>query len=120
MADLAHEISRPLTAAGPPAPSAQVPRSIIPLAGIPVVAVVLVLLILAIASDKLWPVEFFHVAAGGTWTAIDLFIGLLLGPIMASMSLGARGELVRRLMPKLALIIPTLVVCTLAAGWQLG
>src|SRR5690349_16995181 len=116
MADVAHEISTPLPVAGPPpATSAQVPRSIIPLAGIPVVAVVLILLIAAIASDKLWPIMFFHVAAGGTWTAIDLFIGLLLGPIMGSMSPSARGELVRRLMPKLALIVPTLVICTLAA-----
>jgi hypothetical protein len=36
------------------------------------------------------------------------------------MSPAARGELVRRLMPKLALIVPTLVICTLTAGWQLG
>ncbi len=36
------------------------------------------------------------------------------------MSIPARIELTTRLMPKIALIMPTIVTVTLAAGWQLG
>ena len=78
------------------------------------------LLIAAIASNKLWPLEFFHVAGGAAWTIIDLFLGLVLGPIMGKMSVPARVEFTTKLMPKMVLIMPTVVTATLAAGWQLS
>jgi hypothetical protein len=84
------------------------------------VAVVAVLLIVAIESNKLWPLTFFHVAGGAAWTIIDLFLGLVLGPIIGRMSIPARVEFTTRLMPKMVLIMPTVVTATLAAGWQLG
>jgi hypothetical protein len=80
----------------------------------------MVLLIIAIAVNKLWPLEFLHVAGGAAWTIIDLFLGLVLGPIMGKMSIPARVEFTTRLMPKMLLIMPTVVTLTLAAGWQLG
>ncbi len=52
--------------------------------------------------------------------ALDLFLGFVLGPILGRLSIPARSELTTRLMPKMVLIMPTLVVCTLAAGWQLA
>jgi hypothetical protein len=63
---------------------------------------------------------FLHVAGGAAWTIIDLFLGLVLGPIMGRMSIPARVEFTTRLMPKMLLIMPTVVTLTLAAGWQLG
>jgi len=102
--------------APPPRPDFQ----IVPLRGLPVVGVVLAALVVAIAANELWPLEFFHVAAGGLWTAFDLFLGFVLGPIMGRLAIPARVELTTRLMPKLLLIMPTLVTCTLASGWQLG
>jgi hypothetical protein len=104
------------TADAPPRPDFQ----IVPLKGLPIVGVVLIGLIAAIASNKLWALEFFHVAAGALWTGIDLFLGLVLGPILGRLSIPARVELTTRLMPKVLLIMPTLVTATLAAGWQLG
>jgi hypothetical protein len=79
-----------------------------------------VLVIAAIASNKLWPLDFFHVAGGAAWTIIDLFLGLVLGPIMGKMSIPARIEFTTKLMPKMVLIMPVVVTATLAAGWQLG
>ena len=76
--------------------------------------------VVAIAVDKLWPLEFLHVVFGAAWTVIDLFLGLVLGPILGSLSIPARVELTKKLMPKMALLMPTLVTVTLAAGWQLG
>ena len=97
------------------------PRTqIVPLRGLPVVAVVMAGLVATIATNKLWPLEFYHVAGGGMWTALDLFLGLVIGPIMGKMSVQARMEFSARFMPKMLLIMPTLVTMTLASGWQLA
>jgi hypothetical protein len=102
---------------GPPA----VPDfEIVPRRGLIVVAVVFIALIVAIAVNALWPLMFLHVSFGAAWTIIDLFLGLVLGPIMGRLSIPARIEFTTRLMPKMVLIMPTVVTVALAAGWQLG
>jgi hypothetical protein len=106
-------------AARPPA-VARPEFEIVPRKGLVVVAIVAVLVIVAIAVNKLWPLEFLHVAGGAAWTIIDLFLGLVLGPIIGRMSIPARVEFTTRLMPKMLLIMPTVVTMTLAAGWQLS
>ena len=93
---------------------------IVPVRGLPIVAVVLAGLVATIASNKLWPLEFYHVVGGGLWTALDLFLGLVIGPIIAKMPVSARMEFSARFMPKMLLIMPTLVTMTLASGWQLA
>jgi hypothetical protein len=102
------------------APDKTADFEIIPRRGLPLVAVALVATIVAIAANKLWPLEFLHVVFVAAWTVIDLFLGLVLGPILGSLSIPARIEMTKRLMPKMALIMPTVVTVTLAAGWQLG
>src|SRR3972149_11295038 len=87
---------------------------IVPVQGLPVVAVAAGLLIAAIASNRLWALEFFHIVGGGLWTGIDLFVGLIIGPILPRLSLHARSEFVTRFMPKMLLIMPTLVTMNLA------
>jgi hypothetical protein len=107
----------------PPVAADAPPRrdfEIVPLRGLPIVGVVLAGLIAAIAADTLWALEFFHVAAGALWTSFDLFLGFVLGPILGRLAIPARIELTTRLMPKMLLIMPTLVTATLASGWQLG
>jgi hypothetical protein len=105
----------------PPAPPVERPDfQIVPRTGLALSGVVGVLLIAAIASNKLWPLMFFHVAGGAAWTIIDLFLGLILGPIIGKMSIPARVEFTTRLMPKMVVIMPTVVTATLAAGWQLA
>jgi hypothetical protein len=82
--------------------------------------VALALVIVAVAVNKLWPLMFLHVVGGASWTIIDLFLGFVLGPIMGSLPVPARIAFTTRLMPKMVLIMPTVVTVTLAAGWQLG
>jgi hypothetical protein len=60
------------------------------------------------------------VVGGAAWTIIDLFLGFVLGPIMGQLSIPARVEFTTRLMPKMVLIMPTVVTVTLVAGWQLS
>jgi hypothetical protein len=93
---------------------------IIPRKGLIAVAIVLIAVIAAIAANKLWPLAFLHFVGGASWTIIDLFLGFILGPIMGRLSIPARIEFTTRLMPKMAIIMPTIVTATLAAGWQLG
>ncbi|MGI8864225.1 MAG: hypothetical protein ACR2JH_07480 [Solirubrobacteraceae bacterium] len=93
---------------------------VVPRIGLIIAGVAAVLLIIAIAVNKLWPLEFLHVAAGAGWTIIDLFLGLVLGPIMGRMSVPARVEFTTKLMPKMVVIMPVVVTLTLAAGWQLS
>jgi hypothetical protein len=115
-------VSAPGAAVGerPPAAFERPDFQIVPRAGLPIVAVVLALLIAGIAVNELWPLEFLHVVGGAAWTVIDLFLGFVLGPIMGKLSIPARIEFTTRLMPKMVLIMPTVVTVTLAAGWQLS
>jgi len=93
---------------------------IVPLRGLPIVGLVLVGLVVTIATNELWAIDFFHVVGGGIWTALDLFLGFVIGPILGRLSIPARIEFTTRFMPKMVLIMPTLVICTLAGGWQLA
>lgn len=125
-------VGRPL--AGQPGPGVGTPETaaresvvhgvrgfdIVPIRGLPIVAVVVAGLVAAIATNTLWSLDFFHVVAGGLWTGIDLFVGFVVGPILGRLSVPARTEFTTRFMPKMVLIMPTLVICTLTAGWQLA
>jgi len=101
------------------APIAQ-PFEIVPRKALPLVALVLVGVVVAIARDARWGLVFCHVVGGGLWTAIDLFVGFIVGPILRSLSVPARIEFTKRLMPKMLVIMPTIVTMTLAAGFQLA
>jgi hypothetical protein len=110
-------------AATQPAPFGDLPRppaSIVPLWGLWIVGAIIVFEVVAIVGNWLWALDFFHVAGGGLWTGIDLFVGLVIGPIIGRMSPAARVEFSARFMPKMLLIMPTLVTMTLASGWQLA
>jgi len=104
----------------PPVAGARRTISVVPVRGLPIVAVVLVGLVVSIAGNWLWALDFFHVVGGGLWTAIDLFVGLVVGPIIGRMSIPARMEFSSRFMPKMVLLMPTLVTMTLGSGFQLA
>jgi hypothetical protein len=93
---------------------------VVPRAGIPFAAAAVIGLIVAIGTNSHWAIVFFPVGGGGAWTTLDLFLGFVLGPIIGRMSIPARVEFTSRLMPKLVLLIPTLVTMTLASGFQLA
>lgn len=100
---------------GPPLDFEIVPRK-----GLPFVALAIAFVIYAIASDSRWALTFSHVAGGGMWTAVDLYVGLILGPIIGKLSMRARAEFSVKFMPKMLLLMPTVVMMTLAAGFQLA
>ena len=83
-------------------------------------ALAVVFVAVAIGANWQWALMFSHVAGGGLWTGIDLFVGLIVGPIMGRMSIPARAEFSARFMPKMVIIMPTLVMMTLASGFQIA
>jgi hypothetical protein len=93
---------------------------IVPRVGLALAGVVLVALVVVVATNSLWPLVFFHVVFGASWTIIDLFVGLLIGPILGSLSIPARIEFTTRFMPKMVVLMPVVVTATLVAGWQLA
>ncbi len=110
----------PPGAAGPASGVGAPLRRVVPLRGLPVVAAVLVLLVVALVGNWLWALDFAHVTGGALWTSIDLFVGLIIGPILGRLSVPARIEFSKRFMPAMLLIMPTLVTVTLSAGVQLA
>jgi len=101
-------------------PSERPPIQIVPLRALPVVAVILIFVVVSIVANWRWGLIFCHVVGGGMWTAIDLFVGLVIGPILGRLSIPARAEFTARFMPKMVVIMPTVVTMTLATGFQVA
>ena len=106
------------------APVPQVERPalgpVLPVRSFPLVGVVLAGLVVAIAGDWEWALTFYHVVGGALWTSIDLFVGFVIGPILRTLPVPARVEFTKRFMPKMLVLMPTLVTMTLGAGFQLA
>lgn len=96
------------------------PIQVVPVRGLWVVGVAVAFTAAAVAGNWRWALIFCHVVGGGLWTAIDLFVGLILGPIIGRLSMPARIEFTARFMPKMVIIMPTVVMMTLAAGFQVA
>lgn len=109
---------QPEVHAGPP--PAVPDFDIVPRVGLALAGVILVALIVVVATGGLWPLEFMHVVFGAGWTVIDLFVGLIIGPILGTLSIPARIEFTTRFMPKMVVLMPAIVTATLVAGWQLA
>jgi hypothetical protein len=93
---------------------------VVPLRGLPIVALLVVFVALSIGFNWQWGLMFNHVAGGGLWTGIDLFVGLVVGPILGRLSVPSRAEFSARFMPMMVIIMPTVVMMTLATGFQVA
>jgi Domain of unknown function (DUF4149) len=96
------------------------PAPLTPTGLLAIPATALALLLAAIFSNELWPLDFLHVAGGGLWTGIDLFMGFVVGPIMRRLEPPVSGAVMRRLMPTMMVVMPTLALTTMTAGWELA
>jgi hypothetical protein len=92
----------------------------IPLWGILVSLLVILALIVTIASNSVFGLDFFHIFGGALWISVDLLMGFVIGPIMGRLDIPARMVFAKNLMTKMMVLMPTVVICTLAAGWQLA
>lgn len=84
------------------------------------VAGALAVLVFAILYRDFWLLDWVHVMSGVLWTGIDLFMGFVIGPILRSVSVSVRKEIIVRLTPVTLFLLPTLAVLTGTAGWFLA
>jgi hypothetical protein len=108
-------------AVAPHAPLTGRPKiAVVPLRGLPVVALAVIFVALSIGFNWHWGLMFNHVVGGGLWTGIDLFVGFVIGPILGRLSIPSRAEFSARFMPMMVIIMPTVVLMTLATGFQVA
>jgi hypothetical protein len=63
---------------------------------------------------------YVHVMAGVLWTGIDLFMALVLGPVLGGLDVDERASFFQRLTPKTSFLLPTLAAVTIAGGITLA
>jgi hypothetical protein len=83
-------------------------------------AVAIAIMIAAIVAGNLWCLNFVHVLSGVLWTGIDLFMGFVIGPILRSLDVSVRREVLLRLVPRTLFLMPTLALITGTSGWFLA
>ncbi|WP_256027994.1 hypothetical protein [Natronomonas aquatica] len=63
---------------------------------------------------------FVHVMAGVLWTGIDIFMGLVVGPVIGGLDEESASEFFRRFTPKSAFLLPTIAVVAIFSGITLA
>ncbi len=63
---------------------------------------------------------YVHVMAGVLWTGIDLFMALVIGPVLGALSIDERASWFERFTPKMAFLMPTLATVTIFGGITLA
>lgn len=63
---------------------------------------------------------FVHVMAGVLWTGIDLFMALVIGPVLGGLNIEERASWFERFTPKMAFLMPTLATVTIFGGITLA
>lgn len=77
-------------------------------------------LVVALFAGDLRLLNYVHVLTGGLWTGIDLFVGLIVGPVVGGMDPEARAGFFRRFTPKMTFLMPVLSLTTIVAGITLA
>lgn len=80
----------------------------------------IVVLIFALATKNLLLLNYTHVICGGSWTGIDLFMGLVMSKVMRGLQPEARAEVVKRLVPLMLFLMPALASVAITGGIYLA
>jgi uncharacterized membrane protein len=78
------------------------------------------LMLVAILTKSLYLLDYSHVLSAVLWTGADLFLGFVLGPVLRHISPEHRRALIRYLVPKTVLYMPTVAFTTVVAGGVLA
>lgn len=63
---------------------------------------------------------YVHVMAGVLWTGIDVFMALVVGPVLGGLSVDERASWFESFTPKMAFLMPTLATVTIFGGMTLA
>lgn len=76
----------------------------------------IVAFIAAFLSGSFLYLDYVHVITGGTWTGVDLFMGLVMSRVMRSLSVPERAEVAKRLTTKTLFLMPSLASVAITSG----
>lgn len=91
------------------------PAFAIGVVGVPVVA-----FLYAVFAGTVQQHTYVHVMGGVLWTGIDLFMALVLGPVLGGLDGRVRAAVFEKFTPKLFFLMPTLAVITTFSGITLA
>ncbi len=77
-------------------------------------------LIAALLSGSLLFLDYVHVITGGTWTGIDLFMGLVMSRVLRGLAPPVRAEFIKKLVPIMLFFMPALASVAITAGVYLA
>jgi len=80
---------------------------------------IIVLVVALMTSNKVL-LDCTHVICGGTWTGIDLFMGLVMSRVIRGLDPEARAEVVKKLVPIMLFLMPALASVAITAGIYLA
>jgi len=83
-------------------------------------AIPIAVLVVALLTQSRLLLDYTHVICGGTWTGIDLFMGLVMSRVMKGLAPDARAEVVKRLVPLMLFLMPALASVAITAGVYLA
>lgn len=63
---------------------------------------------------------FVHVMTGVLWTGVDIFMGLVIGPVIGGLDEEAASEFFGRFTPKSAFLLPTIAIVAIFSGITLA
>ena len=84
------------------------------------VAIPLAAFALAVTVGTVAIHTYVHVMAGVLWTGIDLFMAMVVGPTLGSMSVDERASWFETFTPKMAFLMPALATVTIFGGITLA
>ncbi|EQD54152.1 hypothetical protein B1B_09815 [mine drainage metagenome] len=105
---------------GRPAVTTEGPPAILTWRAYPLVLIPVGALVVALLLDRFVALDYVHVMSGALWTGIDIFMGMVIGPILGRMSGPARADFVQRLVPTMLFLMPALASVTITAGIYLA
>ncbi|HEX7031966.1 MAG TPA: hypothetical protein VF172_03100 [Nitrososphaera sp.] len=82
---------------------------------VPIAALVVVL-----AFGNLLHLNYVHVMTGGTWTGIDLFMGIVMSQVMKGLDPQARTQVIKKLVPVMLFLMPALATAAITSGITLA
>lgn len=87
-----------------------------PVFAVGVVGVPLIAFGLAVTVGTTEIHTYVHVMSGVLWTGIDVFMALVIGPVLGALSVSERASWFERFTPKMAFLMPTLATVTIFSG----
>jgi len=77
-------------------------------------------LIYAMNFGSLKVINYVHIMTAALWTGIDLFMGVVLGPVLGGMEPKDRANVFKRLIPRMTFLMPVLAAVATTSGIQLA